>query len=259
MCLSALLPAQTVKDPSHPLRSGCSDTDPEVARLKQGDAVKIRFGVQGTASGPCYSVAVEVNGERLTGYLPAKALEGLEDFERARRAAPATSPEPLITRGKVTGPRRGPPKSDPGAAQRVPDFSVAALDEPGKAHTNYSLAGRTYLIDFWAVWCRPCVSEMPHLHQVYDKYKERNFEILSVSLDRRPEDVARFRQKWKMPWLHAYAAGGFDNETARRFRITGIPAPILVDAAGRIIARGGRLRGKNLEYTLGQALERAVF
>jgi alkyl hydroperoxide reductase subunit AhpC len=77
---------------------------------------------------------------------------------------------------------------------------------------------------------------MPHLHAACERFKDRNFTILSLSLDRRPAHVAVFREKhWPMPWLHAFLAGGFENELAQRFDVLGIPRPILVGPSGIIV------------------------
>ncbi len=263
---AALLLAQTVtvytvKEDHHPLRAGCAEADEEVARLRKGDPVKIRYALA-AGEQPCYAVTVETDGKTARGFLHADALAGVAEFDKARREALAASAGrlPPITRGAQTPVPASPPVPHPRAAplaagQPVPAFSLAALDQPGHSYGNHSLLGKTYLIDFWATWCGPCLAEMPHLHQSHEKYKSRNFEILSVSFDRKPADAAKFRQdRWKMPWLHAYAPGGFANETARRFQVTGIPSAVLVDPQGRVLARGGALRGANLDRTLARAL-----
>jgi tetratricopeptide (TPR) repeat protein len=76
----------TVKEDNYPLRSGCSDSAEPIAALKKGDVVKIRYALA-ESGGPCYAVAVEVNGTRLQGYVQAGGLTGLEEFERRRRSA----------------------------------------------------------------------------------------------------------------------------------------------------------------------------
>jgi thiol-disulfide isomerase/thioredoxin len=137
----------------------------------------------------------------------------------------------------------------------LPSFSVASMDQPDVTYTNESMKGKIYLVDFWAVWCGPCVSEMPKLHAAYEKFKDKNFEILSLSFDPRPEDVKKFRdEKWKMPWLHAFVEKGFESELAKAFEVAGIPKPILVDGdTNTIIAVEGELRGSRLEETLSAA------
>ena len=137
----------------------------------------------------------------------------------------------------------------------VPAFSFASLDAQTTAYTNESLRSKVYLIDFWATWCKPCIEEMENMHRVYEKYKRRGFEILSLSLDDKPETVIRFRGgKWKMPWLNAFVTGGFDSDVIKKFEISGIPKPVLVDRQGRIIATENDLRGPNLDKTLARVL-----
>jgi len=140
----------------------------------------------------------------------------------------------------------------------IPEFIVASLGQPGVTYTNASMKGKIYLIDFWAVWCGPCVGEMPNLHKAYEKFKGKNFEILSLSFDPAPEDIAKFRQdKWKMPWLHTFVEGGFGSELAKKFDVLGIPKPILVDGnTNTILATETDLRGERLEKTLAGALEK---
>ena len=90
--------AHTVKVDQFPLRSGCTDSDPVIARLNAGDPVRIRFSLAG-ASQPCYVVSTTVDGKVVEGNLPADALTGLEEFDRSRRdgasvTAPVTAPKP---------------------------------------------------------------------------------------------------------------------------------------------------------------------
>jgi thiol-disulfide isomerase/thioredoxin len=137
----------------------------------------------------------------------------------------------------------------------VPAFSVASIDAPAKTYSNETMKGHYYMIDFWATWCGPCVGEMPNIHKAYDRFHGRNFEILSLSFDARPEDVARFRKgKWKMPWEHAFVEGSFRSDLAKRFEVVGIPKPVLVDGNGTIVAAGEQLRGEALEQTLERVL-----
>ena len=140
----------------------------------------------------------------------------------------------------------------------VPDFAFASLDNPADTVTAQSLAGRTYLIDFWAVWCGPCVAEMPNLNAAYEKFKDKGLTIITVSLDEKASDVAQFRKtKWSMPWFNARLPS-FEDDTARSFEIVGIPKPILVGPDGRIIAVEGELRGEALFTTVARVLDGSV-
>ncbi|MEO6049104.1 MAG: thioredoxin-like domain-containing protein [Candidatus Kapaibacterium sp.] len=137
----------------------------------------------------------------------------------------------------------------------VPNFEVASLENPSVKLSNATMKGRYYLIDFWATWCGPCVGEMGNLHKAYEKYHGRNFEIVSLSFDAKPGDIAGFRgKKWKMPWLHGFVEGNFQSDLAKRFEVLGIPKPILVDVSGNILAAGDELRGDGLDKTLARVL-----
>jgi len=136
----------------------------------------------------------------------------------------------------------------------VPSFAVRLLDTD-QTLTDQDLRGRYYLLDFWATWCGPCIGEMPHLHAAFERFKDKNFTILSLSLDRTPEDVARFRQKkWPMPWMHTFLSGGPNNEIARAFEVMGIPRAILVGPDGTMLELDETLRGEGLVATLAKYL-----
>jgi len=121
--------------------------------------------------------------------------------------------------------------------RQIPEFRFVSLDDSSVVYTRASMLGRTYLLDFWATWCGPCVGEMPYLHPAHDSLAADGVEFLSVSLDNRPDDVRRYRQgEWKMPWLHAFAPGGFENPEVRKLEILGVPTTILIGPDGSILA-----------------------
>jgi len=89
-------------------------------------------------------------------------------------------------------------------------------------------------------------------------YKDRGFEILSLSFDSGAENVRKFRAgKWPMPWLHTFVTDGFASETAKSFEVGYLPKLVLVDRSGTILAAfHDELSGTALHKTLDRTLER---
>ncbi len=139
----------------------------------------------------------------------------------------------------------------------APAFDLPSLDEPAVRFTPASFKGKFVLVDFWASWCPDCVGELPGVHKAWARFKDRNFEILSLSLDRKVEAIGRFRSLdgSPMPWKHAFLEGGWKSPVAVAYGVKSIPKPVLVGPDGRIVASGADLRGANLEKTLGKFLE----
>jgi thiol-disulfide isomerase/thioredoxin len=132
----------------------------------------------------------------------------------------------------------------------LPEFEIVNIDDNEKINLNL-LSGKFYLIDIWATWCAPCISEMENLHNVYEKFKNKNFEILSISFDADSNKLKEFRiKKWKMPWLNGCISSGLKSNLAELFEISYIPKTILIDQNAKIIAIDRELRGANLEETL---------
>lgn len=133
----------------------------------------------------------------------------------------------------------------------IPDFEVKSIEDENTLYSKKNMLGKIYMIDFWATWCGPCVGEMESMHKAYEKFRDKGFQILSLSMDQSADDVVRFRNdKWKMPWLNTFLGMGDKTGTAKNFEVTGIPRPILVGADRKILALEADLRGNKLETTL---------
>ncbi len=137
----------------------------------------------------------------------------------------------------------------------APEFTVAGLFDPEARITNETMAGRPYLVDFWATWCLPCIKEIPNLNKAYERYASQGLEILSIALDGDPQKAIDFvRGRDDMPWLHGADAQGTLGETAQAFEVRGIPAPYLISSDGTVVAKGFELREDNLERHIGSLL-----
>jgi peroxiredoxin len=115
------------------------------------------------------------------------------------------------------------------------------------------LRGKVVLVDFWASWCGPCRRENPNVVRMYEEYKAQGFEILGVSLDRTKDRWLQAIEQDGLEWLHVSDLKGWQNEVAQLYGVTSIPHTVLLDAEGRIIARG--LRGPSLEAKLAEIFQ----
>jgi peroxiredoxin len=135
----------------------------------------------------------------------------------------------------------------------APDFTQS--DPEGNPIKLSSFRGKYLLIDFWASWCGPCRKENPNVVRAYNQYKNKNFEILGVSLDN-----PGAKQNWLnaikqdgLTWTQVSDLKGWQNAVALQYIIQTIPQNFLLDPNGVIIAKN--LRGENLIKKLEEILE----
>jgi thiol-disulfide isomerase/thioredoxin len=124
------------------------------------------------------------------------------------------------------------------------------LEDPyGKTIALSSLRGKFVLVDFWASWCGPCRRENPNVVKLYNKYKDKGFDIYSVSLDDNKDAWMRAINADQLLWpSHVSDLKKWASSVVPQFNIEGIPFTVLLDAEGRIIAKN--LRGQQLEDKL---------
>ena len=133
----------------------------------------------------------------------------------------------------------------------VKDFSQN--DTSGNPVNISSFRGKYVLLDFWASWCRPCRMENPNVVAAYNKFHDKNFTVLSVSLDQAKPAWLNAIQMDGLTWSHVSDLKGWNNEVAGIFQITQIPQNLLIDPNGKIIAKN--LRGPVLESKLNEILK----
>jgi len=126
-------------------------------------------------------------------------------------------------------------------AQAQPNISdnrldFALPDLKGDSIRLSSMKGKVFLLDFWASWCVPCRFSNKQLVKLYDKYKDKGFEIVGVSLDDNRNAWKKAVNKDKITWLQINDNGGWDAMSAMKWNINAIPASFLIDKEGNVVA-----------------------
>ncbi len=126
------------------------------------------------------------------------------------------------------------------------DFTQNDVND--KPITLSSFKGKYVLVDFWASWCRPCRAENPNVVKVFNRFKDKNFTVLGVSLDQQKEAWLQAISKDKLAWTHVSDLQQWNNAVAQLYRVQSIPQNFLIDPNGKIVAKD--LHGEDLEKKL---------
>jgi peroxiredoxin len=139
------------------------------------------------------------------------------------------------------------------ASKRQIEIGSQAIDftsvtPEGKEVKLSDFAGNYVLLDFWASWCAPCRKENPNVVRAYNKFKAEGFNVLAVSLDHKREYWLKAIATDSLPYTQVSDLKYWDSAPGKIYGIRNIPANVLIDPSGKIVARN--LRGEDLEKKL---------
>jgi len=135
--------------------------------------------------------------------------------------------------------------------QVAPEFSLP--DTAGVTVSLSDFRGKYVLLDFWAAWCPPCRRENPNVVETFQQFKDKNFTIIGISLDYNRNSWLKAIADDELTWSHLSDLKYWDSEVAALYGVRGIPANVLLDPDGVILAKN--ITGEDLPNTLREVIK----
>jgi thiol-disulfide isomerase/thioredoxin len=190
-----------------------------------------------------YAAELEKQGRELIRDFPGN-LEGYQLFFSAVEKSEPDKARALlkeIDNDKVPDGARGTVKAELAKLDMLGkpfDLKFTAVD--GREVDLSTMKGKVILVDFWATWCGPCVGEIPHVKEAYEKLHSKGFEVVGISFDGDKSKLEGFVKEKGMEWPQYFDGKRWENDFGRKYGIRGIPAMWLVNKKGELVDFNGR-------------------
>lgn len=138
-----------------------------------------------------------------------------------------------------------------GIGVQAPNFKAKTLQGNQISLADYK--GKIVVLEFWAMWCGPCIPEIPHLKSLNSKYSEDELQIIGVSLDTDSEKLEEFLKEREMEWPQIVQPKQWDDEITQMYNVYVIPRSFIIGRDGKIVAKN--LRGEELEKEVAKLIQ----